>query len=198
MFMNDGTLGKTKIYIERTICEGNSIYEAYPEYLSREIREKILRGKSPFSSEYITAVFPDDLKSISGAGIIIAPSSMLTGGPSVEYLKMISADPNNKLILISYQSPNTPASNIKAGQKEVTICEQKITIGCQVEAIDGLNIHSDYNQLLAYVNKLRPKVRRVLVNHGERSKVQNLATSINKTFKIQSQYPLVGEGIKLL
>jgi predicted metal-dependent RNase len=51
---------------------------------------------------------------------------------------------------------------------------------------------------MAYVNRLRPKLRRVLVNHGERPKAQNLASSINKIFKIQTQHPLVQEAIKLL
>jgi uncharacterized protein len=52
--------------------------------------------------------------------------------------------------------------------------------------------------LIAYINRLRPKLQRVLVNHGERNKIQNLASSINKIFKIQTQHPLVQEAIKLL
>jgi predicted metal-dependent RNase len=37
-----------------------------------------------------------------------------------------------------------------------------------------------------------------MVNHGERPKVQNLATSINRILKIQTQHPLVLEAIKLV
>jgi predicted metal-dependent RNase len=67
-----------------------------------------------------------------------------------------------------------------------------------VERIDGFGSHSDYNQLMAYISRLRPKLRRVLVNHGERAKAQNLASMINKQFRIQTQHPLVQEAIKLL
>jgi uncharacterized protein len=51
---------------------------------------------------------------------------------------------------------------------------------------------------MAYVMRLRPKLRRVLVNHGERPKAQNLASMINKQLRIQTQHPLVQEAIKLL
>jgi predicted metal-dependent RNase len=123
---------------------------------------------------------------------------MLIGGPSVEYLKQISSDPNSKVILTSYQAVDTPGRNIENGNRQITIGDQSINIECQIEKIEGFSTHSDYNQLIAYINRLRPKLKRVLVNHGERANMQNLATSINKMFKIQTQHPLVQEAIKLL
>ena len=197
-FIKSGQLAKTKIYIEKYIAETNSIYELYVEYLARDLRERI-------QNESKNLFFPEQFEETDSGefgkdnpSIVLAPSSMLTGGPSVHYLKMISSDPNSKLIFLSYQAPGTPGFGIKRGLREITICNQSINTVCQVEVIEGLRTHSDYNQMLAYVNKLRPKLKRVLVNHGERSKVQNLATSINRMFKIQTQFPLVGEGIKLL
>jgi predicted metal-dependent RNase len=67
-----------------------------------------------------------------------------------------------------------------------------------VDKIEGLDVHSDYSQLMAYVSRLRPKLRRVLINNGERTKVQNLATSINRMLKMQTQHPSVLEAIKLI
>jgi predicted metal-dependent RNase len=197
-FIKSGQLTKTKIYLEKIITETNSIHELYAEYLARDLRERMQDERDNlFSSEQFEEIDSGEFGEDSPA-IILAPSSMLTGGPAVHYLKMISGEPKSKLILLSYQAPSTPGSGIKGGQREITICNQRINTICQVEVIEGLGTHSDYNQLLAYANKLRPKLKRILVNHGERSKVQNLATSINRMFKIQTQFPLVGEGIKLL
>jgi predicted metal-dependent RNase len=130
--------------------------------------------------------------------IILAPSSMLAGGPSVGYLKQIAGDPRNRLVMLSYQAVDTPGRAIQDGARQVTVKGETINLQCQVERIDGLGSHSDYNQLMAYVSRLRPKLRRVLVNHGERAKAQNLASMINKQFRIQTQHPLVQEAIKLL
>jgi predicted metal-dependent RNase len=123
---------------------------------------------------------------------------MLAGGPSVGYMKQIASDPKSRLILVSYQAVDTPGRAIQDGARQVTINNETINLQCQIDVIDGFGSHSDYNQLINYVTRLRPKLRRVLVNHGERAKAQNLASSINRMFKIQTQHPLVQEAVKLL
>lgn len=116
----------------------------------------------------------------------------------MNYLKQIAADPRSRLILTSYQAIDTPGRAIQDGARQVTIKGETLNLQCQIERIDGFGSHSDYNQLMAYVSRLRPKLRRILVNHGERAKAQNLASMINKQFRIQTQHPLVQEAVKLL
>ena len=198
MYMKASKINNTKILIEKIISEATSIYEAYPEYLSKELKKATLEDEeTPLQSNQFEVSDYTTLEKNESA-IILAPSSMLIGGPSVDYLKQISNDPNNKLILASYQALDTPGRNIQGGNRRITIGDQSINLDCQIQKIEGFSMHSDYNQLIAYINRLRPKLRRVLVNHGERANVQNLASSINRMFKIQTQQPLVQEAIKLL
>jgi len=153
--------------------------------------------ENPFKSKQFLIIESQSFDNEMPA-IIMAPSSMLTSGPSVGYLEQICNDPKNRLILSSFQAQGTPGRLIQDGSRQVTIDGKNIRIDCQVKSIEGFNTHSDYNQSIAYITRLQPKLRRVLVNHGERSKVQNLATSINRMFKIPTQHPLVQEAIKLL
>jgi uncharacterized protein len=198
MYMKTGKITETKVLVEKSISDATSIYESYPEYLSKEIKHIILRGEeNPFRSKQFVTIESETLKEEEPA-IILAPSSMLICGPSVEYLGQISDNPKNKLMLASFQAAGTPGKIILDGSRQVTINNRNIKINCQIEKVWGFNTHSDYNQLIAYINRLRPKLQRVLVNHGERNKIQNLASSINKIFKIQTQHPLVQEAIKLL
>jgi len=197
-YMKTGKITETKVLVEKIITDATSIYESYPEYLSKEIKHIILRGEeNPFRSKQFVTIESETLEEEEPA-IILAPSSMLICGPSVEYLGQISDNPKNKLILASFQAAGTPGKIILDGSRQVTINNRNIKINCQIEKVWGFNTHSDYNQLIAYINRLRPKLQRVLVNHGERNKIQNLASSINKIFKIQTQHPLVQEAIKLL
>jgi hypothetical protein len=152
---------------------------------------------SPFGSNQFTVVESEALKN-GESSMILAPSSMLVGGPSLNYLKQIAGDPNSRLVLVSYQAIETPGRAIQDGTRQLVIKGEKINLQCQVDRIDGFGSHSDYTQLINYVGRLRPKLRRVLVNHGERPKAQNLASMVNKMFKIQTQHPLVQEAIKLL
>lgn len=188
---------QAKVLVEKAISEATAVYEAYPEFLSKEMRQRVLESEtSQFGSQF-SIVESETLKSGEPA-IILAPSSMLAGGPSVGYLRQIASDPRNRLVILSYQAVDTPGRAIQDGARQVTIKGEGINLQCQVERIDGFGSHSDYNQLMAYVSRLRPKLRRVLVNHGERAKAQNLASMINKQFRIQTQHPLVQEAVKLL
>jgi uncharacterized protein len=195
-FTKSGRL-RTKVLLEKTISEATAVYEAYPEYLSKELGNHVLESETSQFGPQFSIVESDTLKP-SEPAIVLAPSSMLVGGPSVDYLKQIANDPRNTLIMLSYQSLDTPGRALLDGARQITIKGESVKVDCQVQRIDGLGSHSDYNQLMAYVMRLRPKLRRVLVNHGERSKAQNLASMINKQFRIQTQHPLVQEAIKLL
>jgi hypothetical protein len=188
---------QARVLVEKSISDATAVYEAYPEFLSKEMRQRVLESEaSQFGSQFCI-VESETLKSGDPA-VILAPSSMLIRGPSVGYLKQIAGNPRNRLIMLSYQAVDTPGRTIQDGARQVTINGETINLQCQVERIDGFGSHSDYNQLMAYILRLRPKLRRVLVNHGERAKAQNLASMINKQFRIQTQHPLVQEAIKLL
>ena len=195
-FTKGGRL-QTRVLVEKIISETTAVYEAYPEFLSKELGKYVLESEtSQFGSQF--SIVESETLDPSQPAVVLAPSSMLIGGPSVGYLKQIANDPKSTLIMVSYQSLDSPGRAILDGARQITIEGETIKLECQVERIDGLSSHSDYNQLMAYVMRLRPKLRRVLVNHGERPKAQNLASMINKQFRIQTQHPLVQEAIKLL
>ena len=134
--------------------------------------------------------------------IILATSGMLEGGPVLEYFKNIAPDKKNKVLFVSYQVNGTLGRRVLDGSKQVSMLGKEgkvevVTINCGVEKLDGFSGHSDYNQLMSFVQKLRPKLRRVLVNHGERKKSENLAMNIRRMYRIPDHYPQTQEAIKI-
>ena len=187
-----------EIFVDKSILEATYIHELYSDYLSKEIKTKILNENVSIFNYKNLKVLTSKSK-LDKPGIILVPSSMLNGGLSVKFLKQIHNDPLSKLILISNQVTGTLGKEIQTGHTEVTINgQQKLKLKCKIESIHGFNNHSDYNQLLAYISRLKPKLKRVIINHGEKPRVQNLASSVNKILNIQCQYLLVPEAIKLL
>lgn len=80
-FTKGGRL-KTKVLVEKIISEATAVYEAYPEFLSKELGKHVLESEaSQFGSEF-SIVESETLKP-SEPAIVLAPSSMLIGGPSV-------------------------------------------------------------------------------------------------------------------
>ncbi len=206
-YMKSGEMVEAPVFTEGMISEASSIHEAYPEYLARELRQKILEtDDNPFDSEYFTNVeHPDAREEPLRDGtpcIILATSGMLEGGPVLEYFRNIAPDKKNKLLFVSYQVNGTLGRRVLDGSKQVTLMGREgkvevVTINCSIEKLDGFSGHSDYNQLISFVHKLRPKLRRVLVNHGERRKSENLSMSIRRMFRVASHYPQIQEAIKL-
>ncbi len=206
-YMKSGEMVEAPVFTEGMISEASAIHESYPEYLARDLKQKILEtDDNPFDSEYFTNI--DHTESREEAMredtpcIILATSGMLEGGPVLEYFKNIAPHPKNKVLFVSYQVNGTLGRRVLDGSKQATMLGREgkvevVTINCNVEKLDGFSGHSDYNQLMSFVQRLRPKLRRVLVNHGERKKSENLAQNIRRMYRVMSHYPQIQEAIKL-
>ncbi|MBR74618.1 MAG: beta-CASP ribonuclease aCPSF1 [Dehalococcoidaceae bacterium] len=206
-YMKSGEMVEAPVFTEGMISEASAIHESYPEYLARELKQKILEtDDNPFDSEYFTNIEHADSRDEplreDSPCIVIATSGMLEGGPVLEYFRNFAPDKKNKLLFVSYQVNGTLGRRVLDGSKQVSMLGKEgkvevVSVNCGVEKLDGFSGHSDYNQLMSFVQRLRPKLRRVLVNHGERSKSENLAMNIRRTFKLPAHYPQVQEAIKL-
>ncbi len=204
--MKEENLIQCPIFLEGMISEATAIHVAYTDFLSRELRDKIYSGQeNPFQSEYFTVIdHPSKREEVlrDEPCIIMATSGMLEGGPVMRYLEELAPIEKNKFIFVSYQIAGTLGRRIMEGIKQVSVIGQDgkikiVDINCSIEKIDGFSGHSDYNQLIRFVGKLRPKLRQVIVNHGEQKKVENLANSISRIFRIRTHRPEVQEAIKL-
>ncbi|MGD1835297.1 MAG: beta-CASP ribonuclease aCPSF1 [Nitrososphaeraceae archaeon] len=203
--MREGRLVESPIYIEGMISEASAIHMSFAHYLGQDIRRSVAQGNNPFESDYFTVVNGigkrDDVLNDENPAIIMATSGMLEGGPSVEYFKQIAPNTNNKIIFVSYQINGTLGRRVLDGtMNEVSMLDHQgkvkvIPIRCNTQKIDGFSGHSDFNQILGFVHKIKPK--RVLVNHGEKSKSENVASTIYNRFHIRSTVPDNREIIKL-
>src|SRR5438270_773953 len=62
-YMKAGQIVESSVFMEGMIQEATSIHEAYPEYLARELRQKILEtDDNPFDSDYFTNIEHADAK----------------------------------------------------------------------------------------------------------------------------------------
>ena len=154
--------------------------------LGYNVRKSVAEGINPFQSEYFTSVNGtgkrEDIFNDENPSIIMATSGMLEGGPSIEYFKEIAPDKKNKIMFVSYQINGTLGRRVIDGaMNEISMKDKNgkmkvIPVKCTTQKIDGFSGHSDFNQILNFVSRVKPK--RVLVNHGEKSKSENIASTI--------------------
>ncbi|RLG93607.1 beta-CASP ribonuclease aCPSF1, partial [Candidatus Bathyarchaeota archaeon] len=203
--MRQGDLMEAPIFIEGMISEATAIHTAYPEYLSREVRNAIInQGLNPFESEYFTVVEHPSARDeiIEGPpSIIIATSGMLEGGPIIEYFQNLASDKRNSIIFVSYQIEGTLGRRVQKGIPEVSIInsEGKIKVikcSLEVHTVEGFSGHSDRRQLIGYLRRLS-KPENIIVCHGERSKSIGLAEYLSRKYKVNAVAPDILETIRL-
>ncbi len=195
--INRGFLPKVDIYIEGLVNEVTAIHTQYPEYLNKNLKEMIYRGDNPFTADFFKIVEgrtarPDIVE--DRPSIIIATSGMLTGGPAVEYLKLLASDPRNSLVFVGYQAEGTLGRMIKDGLRELQVVVDNrvelIKINMEVYSIEGFSGHSDQNELLRYVRNIYPKPRNIVLNHGEPTAITTLARLVSRYVRSSaSGYP---------
>ena len=203
--MREGRLMESPIYIEGMISEASAVHMSYAHYLGYDVRKSVSQGINPFQSEYFTVVNGPsnraDVLNDESPSIIMATSGMLEGGPSVEYFKEIAQSDNNRIMFVSYQINGTLGRRVLDGtMNEVSMLDKNgklkvIPVRCETNRIDGFSGHSDFNQIMSFVSRVKPK--RVLVNHGERSKSESIASAVHYRHKIRSSVPDNREIVRL-
>ncbi len=196
-----------KVYIDGMIWDATAIHTAYPEFLSRRVRNLIFREDyNPFLSDIFVKVHnADERRAVIESAepcVILATSGMLTGGPSVEYLRGICGEERNSLIFVSYQAEGTLGKRIQKGWTNVTVSGfqgklEEVNVGMNVFTVEGFSGHSDRRQLVAYVMNSRPVPERVIIGHGEESKSMDLANALRRAGKITAIVPRNLDAIRL-
>ena len=206
-------LPEIPIYIEGLIDEVTSIHIQYPELLSREVMLAIYNDENPFEAEFFKRVEGREARKDIVEGepcIIMATSGMLTGGPAVDYLRMLASDPRNSLVFVSYQVEGTLGRKIKDGAREIPLVTEDgrveiLKINLEVYSIEGFSGHSDRRQLLDFLRNIEPKPRRIILNHGEPSNTRAFYTQVLRLRRrlglpddIELYMPRILESVRLV
>ncbi len=203
--MREGKIPKAPVYLDGMLWDVTAIHTAYPEFLSRNLRQQIFHKESnPFLADVFKQVSsPKDRQAVlteEGPALVLATSGMLTGGPSVEYFKGLARDSKNSLIFTCYQPPGSLGYRVRSGEKELMVAEsgkqQVLQINMEVHKVEIIS-HSDRRQLMNYVKRCNPQPRKIIVVHGESSRCLDLASSIHKQFKIETIAPKNLEVVRI-
>jgi KH/beta-lactamase-domain protein len=201
-----GAIPQIPVYIEGMLQEVTAIHTAYPEELARELKNRIFhKGENPFLSEHFVSVDDRSARPDIAEGspcVIMATSGMLTGGPALEYFKLLAPNPNNTMVFVNYQIEGTLGRSILRGLREIPLSDAMgkmdvVQVKMDVKSVDGFSGHSDRRQLLKFVNSVSPRPKQVLVVHGEESKCLGMADCIRRFFRVDASAPSVGDRLRV-
>ncbi len=199
---------EANVYLDGMIWKATAIHTTYPEFLSRDLQKQIFHQlNNPFASKIFRNVgSPTERKKVideKEPSVIITTSGMINGGPIMEYLRYLADDKKNTLVFVGYQAEGTLGRRIQKGWKDLSFPttaddrRSRVSINMDVETVHGLSGHSDRNQLINYFCKLRSRPEKVILNHGENSKILNLTKTLHRLFKVETLAPRNLEAVRL-
>jgi hypothetical protein len=200
-----GELDPIPVYIDGMVWDITAIHTAYPEYLNTSLRKLIFhKDQNPFLHPIFRRVGSSkermQVVEESGPAVVMATSGMLVGGPSVEYLKHFADNPKNSLIFSSYLGEGTLGRRVFGGEREIMfksgVRNEVVQIKMEVVKL-AVSDHSDRKQLMNFVFKCQPRPKKVIVQHGESSKVLDLASAIHKLGRIETSAPRNLETVRI-
>ncbi len=198
-------LQNVNVVVDGMLWDVTAIYTVYPEYMNSETKRRIVEYNSnPFLSPIFKhVVSEEERKKIlsEGPAIILATSGMMNGGPSVYYFANLCEDDHNSVVLVSYQGAGTLGRRLQNGDKEVDIelsgALRKFHVNAPIYSIEGFSGHSDRRELERYVAEIKPKPRRIVLDHGEESKIIALLKFIRSRDRIDTVAPRVLDALRL-
>ncbi|MDD5133747.1 MAG: beta-CASP ribonuclease aCPSF1 [Candidatus Nanoarchaeia archaeon] len=204
--IREGKLEKIPIYIQGMCWDITAIHTAYPDFFNTKIKKQIFHeNKNPFLSDVFKMVGSqkemEQVVNEEGPCVIMATSGMMQGGPIVDYFKKLADNKNNSIIFTCYQGEGSLGRRIEHGEKEINLGNNEkpevISVKMEVHSIKGFSGHSSRDQLMNFVHRLEPRPKKIIVQHGENSKCLDLASSLHKTYNLETNAPKNLEVIRL-
>jgi len=199
--VRNGMLDKIPVYIQGIVWDIIAIHTAYPDFFNSTVRKLIFhKDQNPFLNEIFKRVGSrKEMEDVLNGGpcVILATSGMMVGGASVEYFKELADNPKNTLVFSSYLGPNSLGRRINEGEKKFNIDGKEINMKMEVAAIRGFSGHTPRDKTIAFVRHLNPKPKKIILLHGESSKCLDLASTLHKNFRVETNAPKNLESIRI-
>lgn len=195
------------VFIDGMVWDITAIHTAYPEFMNSDLKKQIFhKDSNPFLAPFFKKVGSnkerEQIISQKEPCVIIATSGMLTGGPSIQYLKGIGEHKKNAMVFTCYQAEGSLGRRIMNGEKDIGFAlgggkTLTINLKMDIHRIDGLTGHATRQELIDYIGKCQPRPRKLIIQHGDSRSCLDMASALHKKYRIETVAPRNLESIRL-
>jgi hypothetical protein len=112
-------------------------------------------------------------------------------------LKKLGDNAKNSIVFVNYQAEGSPGYYVQRGDAEMKFDNEAVKLKLNRHSIEGFSGHSDQNELVDFIQKIKPRPKKIIVVHGEASRALSLASTYHKTFRVETITPKDLEVIRL-
>lgn len=177
------------------------VFKLHPECFDEDTRAFMRRNGDPFGFDNLTYIGTvEESKALNdreGPLMIIAGSGMCEAGRILHHLRNAVEDARNTVLIIGYQAQNTLGRRIAEHQPAVRIYGIERPLEAEVVVMDAFSAHADRDDLLDFVRRCQPSLRKVLLVHGEEEQMQPLADRLSHMGIPDVHIPMLGEFVPI-
>lgn len=169
----EGKLPNVKVYVDSPLsAKATQIVENHAEGYNQDVLAVLKVDDEPFDFKNLHYVEDAEeskaLNSNPDPCIIISASGMAEAGRVKHHIKNNISDRKNTILMVGYCEPRSLGGQLKNGAKEVSIYGEQFQVIAEVQSIQSMSAHGDYEDLLRFMSCQNPaKVKKVFLVHGD-------------------------------
>lgn len=145
---NQRILPRIPIFVDSPLASKlTHVFRRHTREMDTDLQRVLLTDSDPFGFEHLTYISNHGesmaLNKRKGALVIISASGMCESGRVVHHLKHAVSDPDNTILLMGYQAPQTLGRQIADRRETIRIFDRILPLNAQVQQLDGLSAHAD-------------------------------------------------------
>ncbi|MFO0888066.1 MAG: MBL fold metallo-hydrolase [Isosphaeraceae bacterium] len=168
------------IYVDSPLASRlTDIHRDHPDAYTPHARQVMDRDPLYFGSKYVEFCQSWDdsrrLNHMGGPMVIISSSGMCEAGRIRHHLRHVVSDPDNAIVIVSFQAEGTLGRQIAEGVERVQILDNWYDLNAAVYVLDGFSGHGDRNDLAWWFEQTGGKIEHGFLVHGEPEAMESLA-----------------------
>jgi metallo-beta-lactamase family protein len=141
-----------------------------------------------------------ELSDRKGPMIIISASGMLEGGRVLHHLKNYLPSEKNTVLFVGYQAEGTKGRYLQEVGKvsgTMRIHHEDIPVRAHIATLPSLSAHGDQQDLINWIKSSPSKPKKIFLNHGTPSSMENFAARIESELGIPCEPVLTPRKVEL-
>ena len=148
------------------------IVKQHSECFNKDVQKLMKIDDDPFDFKglkYITDKRKSqELNNTHNPCVIISASGMAEAGRVKHHIANSIENWRNTILIIGYCEPKSLGARLKSRPEEVGIFGEKHVVKADIQAINSMSAHADYNDLCQYLSCQDPQeVKQLFIVHGE-------------------------------
>ncbi len=169
----DGELPNIDYYVDSPLSTTiTNIVKRHPECFNKDVQKLMRIDSDPFDFKglkYITDKRKSqELNNNHKPCVIISASGMAEAGRVKHHIANSIENWRNTILIIGYCEPQSLGARLKLHPEEVGIFGERHMVKADIQTIDSMSAHADYNDLCQYLScQDSQEIKQLFVVHGE-------------------------------